>query len=54
MKVFLIVTYLSFNGLLDAQKYEMPDLPTCKSQAQTIFNQVRAGKVSTVCWRNYK
>ena len=54
MKVFLIVTYMSFNGIIDAQRYEMPDIAECLKQSKVINNQVRAGKVSTICWRNYK
>lgn len=52
MKVILVVTYLAFNApMATVEQYQMPSFDVCQHKAAQIFKQVKAGKVSTVCWR---
>ena len=52
MKVILVVTYLAFNASAPTvDSYAMPSFDVCQHKAAQIFKQVKAGKVSTVCWR---
>lgn len=50
MKTLLIVTYLSFANIPSVRAYEMHSMTECKQRGKEITNNVRAGRVSTVCW----
>lgn len=52
MKIWLVVTYLSFHGNLLVNKYEMNSMADCIGKSKEMQKQVRVGKVSTVCWKN--
>ena len=51
MKTLLVVIYLSHSGHLDMKDYPVADMATCQSKAQAIRANVKAGRVSTVCFK---
>jgi hypothetical protein len=51
MKTLLVVVYLSHTGLLDMKDYPVADMATCQSKAQAIRANVKAGKISTACFK---
>ena len=52
MKTLLVITYLALsNGEISVRKYEMPDMQTCTAKGKQVSENVKAGRVSTVCWR---
>jgi hypothetical protein len=50
MKIILVVTYLSVAGEVSVETHPMPSMTNCVESAKKLVNNVKVGKVSTVCW----
>jgi len=52
MKILLVVTYLATSGQPEVFSYEMSSWTECARKGAQLSKNVKAGKVSTVCWRS--
>lgn len=55
MKIWLVITALSWNGALHVERLEMPTMEACKTRGAAHVQWVNkrgSSKVQYACWRN--
>ena len=53
MMYLLVVTYLSTTNVVSTKTYDMASYAECSKQANAVNMQVKAGKVTTTCWKKF-